>query len=130
MSTIDNEKIYMISAIIIIAAFLLRIPVMCRPKSFRYEYTAKTDYAKQDHTYVFQVKMLKDGSYRCYIVKAPFLFGKRFSRYAINFVDEKDTGNRYIFCNRRIDRPDEARKACMDWSDANQYYVDACRYRN
>ena len=129
MIPIDNEKIFMISAIIIITAFLIRTPVMCRPRKFRYEYSARTDDETQDHTYVFQVRMLKDGSYRCYIVKAPFLFGKRFTRYAVSFIDEKGTGNRYIFSNRKIRKADDARKLCADWSNANQYLVDNCRFR-
>ncbi len=72
--------------------------------------------------------MLRDGSYRCYIVKAPFLLGRKFTRYTSGFVDEKDTGRRYISCNRRIKTADEAKKLCANWSDANQYYVDAARF--
>ena len=44
------------------------------------------------------------------------------------FVDEKNTGRRYISCNRRIKTADEAKKLCANWSDANQYYVDAARF--
>lgn len=46
MNTIGNEKIFMISAFIMIAVFLIRMPVMCRPRKFRYEYSAKTDFYK------------------------------------------------------------------------------------
>lgn len=75
------------------------------------------------------IRMLKDGSYRCNIVKAPFLFYKRFTRNMVSFVDEKNTGKRYISCNRRLTKAEEARKVCADWSDANQYYVDTARFR-
>lgn len=129
MNTIDNEKIYMISAIIMIAVFVVRMPVMLRPRNFRYEHSARTVFEKDDHTYVFQIRMLKDGSYRCYVVKAPYLYGKRLSRYAVSIAEENNTGNRYIFCNRKIKSADDAMKLCDSWSDANQHYVDSGRYR-
>lgn len=129
MNELGSERLFMISAFILAAVFIIRLPVMLRPKNFRYEYEARTDFKKDDHTYVFQIRMLRDGSYRCYIVKAPYLMGRKFSRYATSFEEERGTDNKYIFCNHNIFRADEAKKQCADWSDINQHIVDSCRYR-
>lgn len=115
------------SMAIIILTFLIRIPVMSRPRHFCYEYTAHTRYKEQDHTYRFDNRMMKNGTYRCYIDRSPFLFGKRFSRYTIDYGYDKECGRCYILSNRKIRSVEEAKELCCEWSDFNQYVIDSHR---
>ena len=123
----DEETILRITIILIVGVFLIRLPVMCRPRLIELKYLAETDYAKQDHEYRFRIEMIKGGIYRCYIERAPFLFGKNYYRYASNFAEERETGRRYILYNGKITSTEQAKKICARWSNANQTYIDFCR---
>lgn len=128
MEFIDSNIFFKASIIVFLATFVIRLPRMCRPKCFNYEYSAQTRYASQDHTYKFRIRLMRDGFYRCYIDQAPFLFGKRLSRYAINYVDENGSCNHYVFSNRKIRNVEEAKELCAEWSNFNQYIIDSRRY--
>ena len=127
MNIIDNNTIFCISTLIIILIFLIRIPVMCKPKSFTYQYSAKTRFSDKDHTYIFNNKLMKNGCYRCYIERSPFLFGKRFSRYTIDYGYDEHCGKCYILSNRKIHDINEAKELCAEWSNFNQYVIDSKR---
>lgn len=128
MDFLDNNILLKASIIVFILTFVIRMPRMCRPKCLNYEYLAQTRYASQDHTYKFRIQLMRDGFYRCYIEQAPVLFGKRLSRYAINFVDENRSCNQYIFSNRKIRNIEEAKELCAEWGDFNQYVIDSHRF--
>ena len=127
MRPYDNNIIFYCSALLIAFTFLIRLPVMCRPRLIELKYLAETDYAKQDHEYRFRIEMIKGGIYRCYIERAPFLLGKNYYRYASNFAEERETGRRYILYNGKITSTEQAKKICARWSNANQTYIDFCR---
>ena len=113
---------------LIILTFIFRLPMMCRPKSFCYKYSARTRYKTQDHIYIFENHLMKNGCYRCYIEQAPFLFGKRFSRYTIDYGYDKECGRCYILSNRMIRSVEDAKELCDEWSDFNQYVIDSHRF--
>ena len=128
MELFENNSVFTMSTIIILLVFLLRLPVMSRPKKFSFEYSAKTRFEDQDHTYIFSNRLMHDGYYRCYIERSPFLFGKRFSRYTIDYGYDKECGKCYILSTRRVSTMDEAKNLCAEWSDFNQYIIDSHRY--
>ena len=111
-----------------ILVFIFRIPVMSRPRRFCYKCAAQTRYKEQDHTYIFDIQLMKNSCYRCYIDRAPFLFGKRFSRYTIDYGYDKQCGRCYILSNRSIHSVEQAKELCGEWSNFNQYVIDSHRY--
>lgn len=127
MTEINNEMLFKASVFIILIMFIIRLPVMCRPRKVIYKCAAKTDFKKLDHDYVFQIERMIDGYYRCYIERAPLLFGKHFYRYTDTYVEEKDTNRRFILYNRKIRSVERAREICIDWSNSNQTHIDFCR---
>ena len=130
MNFFENINILYGSVIILVFTFIIRIPVLCRPKSFSFQYSANTKYKNQDHNYRFNNIMMKDGFYRCYIEQAPFLFGKRFSRYTIDYGYDKKCGKCYIISTSKVKSVDDAKKLCAEWSNFNQYVIDSHRYKN
>lgn len=113
-----------------ILVFIFRMPVMIRPRRVSYKCAAKTWFKEQDHSYVFDIRLMKNGCYRCFIEQAPFLFGKRFSRYTIDYGYDKQCDRCYILCNRRIHSVEQAKELCGEWSNVNQYVIDSRRYNN
>lgn len=128
MEYLENNTVFTVSAGIIILVFLIRLPIMSRPKKFSFEYSAKTRFEDQDHTYIFNNRLMHDGCYRCYIERAPFLFGKRFSRYTIDYGYDHEYGKCYILSTRRVSTMDDAKDLCAEWGDFNQYVIDSHRF--
>ena len=128
MTYLDHNTVFLGSVALILLAWLIRLPVMCRPKHFTYQYAARTRFEKQDHTYIFRNVMMKNGFYRCYIKRAPFLFGKRFSRYTIDYGYDKEIGKCYILSTRKVGSVEEAKALCAEWNNFNQYVIDSHRY--
>ena len=127
MEILKDNIILSCSAVIIILTFLVRIPVMCRPKRLTYQYSARTRYENQDHTYIFIIQMMKNGYYRCYIERAPFLFGKRFSRYTIDYGYDKKIEKAFILTTAKIHSITDAKELCTEWGNSNQYVIDSHR---
>ena len=127
MEFLKDNMIFSFAAALIVLTFIIRIPAMSRPRHFSYQYAARTRYKEPDHTYRFDNRMMKNGTYRCYIDQAPFLFGKRFSRYTVDYGYDKDCGRCYILSNRIIRSVEEAKELCAEWSDFNQYVIDSHR---
>ena len=127
MKIIDNNTAFISASIIILLIFLIRIPVMSRPKQFTFHYSAQTRYEDQDHNYTFNITLLKNGYYRCYIERAPFLFGRKYSRYTINYAVDKNIGKSYILSNAKIHSVSEAKDLCAEWGNYNQFVIDSHR---
>lgn len=128
MDILDGNILSYCSVMLIILAFIVRIPVMCRPKRFTYQYSAKTRFEDQDHIYRFDNRLMKNGCYRCYIDRTPFLFGKRFSCYTIEYGYDKEYNKCYILSQRKVHSIEDAKELCAEWSNYNQYVIDSHRY--
>ena len=124
MSEFSPAILFKAAAFLFAATFFIRLPIMCRPANIHYKVLAQTDDERLDHTYQFHIVRLKDGSYRCYIERAPILFEKNFSRYAMNFAEEPVTHRRFIFHNDTITNAREAMRISEKWANANQVFVD------
>ncbi len=78
MSEFSPAFLFYAAGFLFAAAFFIRLPTMCRPANIHYKVLAQTDDERLDHTYHLHIVRLKDGSYRCYIERAPILFEKIF----------------------------------------------------
>lgn len=114
--------------LILISILALIIFVACyraitRPKEFIFDYSAKTKYASQDHTYKFRVKKV-DSDYRCYIERTPSFRGRTTDNYLPHYWIENATGNHYVCWTGTIKYPEQAKTLCRNWADATQIFID------
>lgn len=119
----QSNILLMISSIICLLTFFLRIPHLFSVKQFVYDYYAKTQYSDQDHHYRFTVQRI-DAEYRCYIESTPSFRNRDTSHYLPHYWIEEGTKRHFICWTGKIKYPEQAKTLCRNWSDATQQFID------